>query len=200
MRIVDLRLTQPPHTKFPPAHNLCPTRPQTPPSNAPTPDAAANGPPVPHIIVEAVYEDGVIKPRAPLDLPPGTPITLQIATRVTAVVVAHGPRTENRPPTTDQNRDGSGSENQEPGQNKEQRTENKRAGESRTERARKRLYGGPSAGRASANEPRTNGQHDNGPRTKLEWLQTALRPSGLLASLTRADLLLLAFGLLVYAP
>ena len=35
-------------------------------------------------VVEAIYEDGVIKPLVPLDLPAGTPITLQIATRVPA--------------------------------------------------------------------------------------------------------------------
>ena len=38
-------------------------------------------------VVEAIYEDGVIKPLVPLNLPTGTPITLQIATRVTATVV-----------------------------------------------------------------------------------------------------------------
>lgn len=38
-------------------------------------------------VVEAIYEDGVIKPCVPLDLPAGTPITLQIATRVTATVI-----------------------------------------------------------------------------------------------------------------
>src|SRR5690242_17377009 len=37
-------------------------------------------------VVEAIYEDGVIKPLIALDLPAGTPITLHIATRVTAVV------------------------------------------------------------------------------------------------------------------
>ena len=35
-------------------------------------------------VVEAIYEDRVIKPLAPLDLTAGTPITLQIATRVPA--------------------------------------------------------------------------------------------------------------------
>jgi len=38
-------------------------------------------------VVEAIYEDGVIKPLVPLDLPAGTPITLQIAARLPATVV-----------------------------------------------------------------------------------------------------------------
>ena len=35
-------------------------------------------------MVEAVYEDGVIKPLAPLDLPAGTPISLQVTPRIVA--------------------------------------------------------------------------------------------------------------------
>src|SRR5512147_647652 len=85
--------------------------PTTPPDNTSTPDASANGAPLASIAVEAIYVDGVIKPLVPLDLPPGTPITLQIATRVTAVVVPRAElpttdilTTDDRRPTTDDRR------------------------------------------------------------------------------------------------
>src|SRR5689334_7923918 len=57
------------------------------------PPASAIIPPESHgvQVVEAIYEDGVIKPLAPLDLPAGTPITLHIATRVTATVISPEP-------------------------------------------------------------------------------------------------------------
>lgn len=50
---------------------------------APPPELPA---PVARLVVDAVYQDGVIKPLSPLDLPSGTPISLQIVTGVTAVV------------------------------------------------------------------------------------------------------------------
>jgi predicted DNA-binding antitoxin AbrB/MazE fold protein/4-amino-4-deoxy-L-arabinose transferase-like glycosyltransferase len=159
--------------------------PTTPPDNTSAPDPASNGVPVVRIVVEAVYEDGVIKPRVPLDLPPGTPITLQIATRVTAVVVTDDleQRTKNK-------------EQIQAAENREPRTDGSRtanddlvmAASTMDHRPRTMghgppaLYGGPSVA-ASA----------------VEWLQIPLRSSGLLASLTRADLLLLGFGLLIYA-
>ena len=49
------------------------------------------------IAVEAIYEDGVIKPLTPLDLPPGTPIVLHVATHVTAVVVPQAAAAEVAP-------------------------------------------------------------------------------------------------------
>jgi predicted DNA-binding antitoxin AbrB/MazE fold protein len=56
-----------------------------------SPPMLANGTPEPQAVhtIDAVYEDGVIKPLTPLELPAGTPITLQIATRVVATVVSH---------------------------------------------------------------------------------------------------------------
>src|SRR5947208_1485966 len=38
------------------------------------------------VVVEAIYQDGVIKPLTPLDLPPDTPLCLHITTRITASV------------------------------------------------------------------------------------------------------------------
>ena len=54
--------------------------PTTSPELPPLPAVSAHAPEVVQV-VEAIYEDGVIKPLVPLELPAGTPITLQIATR-----------------------------------------------------------------------------------------------------------------------
>jgi predicted DNA-binding antitoxin AbrB/MazE fold protein/4-amino-4-deoxy-L-arabinose transferase-like glycosyltransferase len=59
-------------------------------SNTPGPGAPHEDPqpePTPlDSVVDAVYQDGVIKPLRPLDLPAGTPIQLRIATRHSVVI------------------------------------------------------------------------------------------------------------------
>lgn len=54
--------------------------------NASQPDTQAASASPTTMTIQAVYEDGVIKPSEPLHLPPGTPITLQVAVQVTAQV------------------------------------------------------------------------------------------------------------------
>jgi hypothetical protein len=122
-----------------------------------TPTTSPELPPAPAIatpaaqdvhVVDAIYEDGVIKPLVPLDLPAGTPITLQIATRVTATVA---PRQES--------------------------------------------WAAPPAPEVAAPAPGLARPRMRLPRMRLK---TSLASAGLWAAFTRADALLLAFGLLVY--
>src|SRR5262245_883149 len=158
------------------------------PDDALTPDTTTNDAPVIYIAVEAIYEDGVIKPRIPLALPSGTPITLQIATRVVAMVTPFDP--EQRTKLALERSEG----------NKEQI----QAAESLETSDSGPAVAAPDTDYRPQPSPTPtthNGRRttDHGPWNKLEWFQAKLLPSGLLASLTRADLLLLAFGLLVYA-
>jgi predicted DNA-binding antitoxin AbrB/MazE fold protein len=121
-------------------------------------------PPVPTIIppesqgvhvVEAIYEDGVIKPLVPLDLPAGTPITLQIATRVTATVLP--------------------------------RKEPLAAPLEHTPKIEPTTTAVPSAARQRIQLPKIGG-----------WLKSGVPGAGIRAEFTRADIVVLAFGLLVY--
>src|SRR6266498_758783 len=120
----------------------------------PAPEVAAYEPRLVYI-VEAVYEDGVIKPLVPLELPTGTPITLQITTRVTATVVP---------------------------------------GEDSLAATRDHAPGGAL--------PATLAPGLTRPRSQLpmlgSWLKASLPRPSLAAAFTRADVLLLAFGLLSY--
>src|SRR5262245_57863787 len=62
-------------------------------SSASMPQEPATGPqPTARVIVEAIYQHGVIKPLKPLDLPPGTPLFLEITTHVTVVAEPRGRR------------------------------------------------------------------------------------------------------------
>ena len=131
----------------------------TTPSSDPAsvPEALASEQPAERIIVEAVYEDGVIKPLAPLDLPPGTPILLQIATRVTAVVVPQAAVSETAPAALAET-----------------------APAPPPVAAPRVLWPG-------LRPPQVGG-----------WLRAGVIGPGILATFTRLDLLLLAFGLLIY--
>jgi len=121
----------------------------------PAPEVAAREPRLVYI-VEAVYEDGVIKPLVPLELPTGTPITLQITTRVTETVVP---------------------------------------GEDSLAATRDHAPGGAL--------PATLAPGLTRPRSQLpmlgSWLKASLPRPSLAAAFTRADVLLLAFGLLIYS-
>ena len=130
--------------------------PTTSPDLPPAPESAAPASQGVHVVVEAVYEDGVIKPLVPLELPSGTPITLQIATRVTARVV--------------------------PGEDSLAA-----ANDHSLERA---LPAAPTPGMA---RPRIQLPNMGG------WLKASWPGVSLLAAFTRADILLLAFGLLIYS-
>ena len=107
-------------------------------------------------VVEAIYEDGVIKPLVPLDLTAGTPITLQIATRVPAPHI---------PP------------------------------EAPLAAPHEHVPGSvlPTAPVPGVTEPRIQL-----PRFG-NWMQAGVPWSSLRAEFTRADMLLLGFGLLIYA-
>src|SRR5687768_1180660 len=113
------------------------------------PTTSSDLPPVPEIVareaqvvhvVEAIYEDGVIKPLVPLNLPTGTPIILQIVAR------DHTP--------------GSAP---------------------------------PAAPVPGVTKPRIQLPNFGG------WLKASLPGLGLHAAFTRVDMLLLAFGLLIYS-
>lgn len=52
--------------------------------------AEAEAAAAPHIVIEAVYRDGLIQPAAPLDLPPDTPLHLQITLRPAAAATQDG--------------------------------------------------------------------------------------------------------------
>ena len=107
-------------------------------------------------VVEAIYEDGVIKPLVPLDLPAGTPITLQIATRVPAPYI---------PPEAP--------------------------------------LAAPHEHALGSVLPTAPVLGVTGPRIQLprfgNWMQADVSWSSLRAEFTRADMLLLGFGLLIYA-
>src|SRR4051812_31280737 len=100
------------------------------------------------IVVEAIYEDGLIRPLAPLELSTGTPITLQITRHMPATVAPL-----------------------------EQASERALPGEQLPGVARLRIHVPKIAG----------------------WLKARLPGASLSAAFTRADLLLLAFGLLIYS-
>ena len=78
-------------------------RPDTPRQRELTPTA---DPPLPHeIVVDAIFQDGVIKLLEPLDLPPDTLLQLHIATTVTVVVTPENERvyaSEAAPPLVSQ--------------------------------------------------------------------------------------------------
>jgi dolichyl-phosphate-mannose-protein mannosyltransferase/AF2212-like protein len=130
--------------------------PTTSPDLPPAPEIAARESQVVHIVVEAVYEDGVIKPLVPLELPAGTPISLQITACVTATVV---PGEDSLPAPRDHS----------PGSAL------------------------PAAPALAVTRPRIHLPNIGG------WLKASLPSSNLLAAFTRADMLLLAFGLLIYS-
>ena len=132
------------------------TAPSTSPELPPAPKILASESQDVHIVVEAIYEDGVIKPLAPLNLPTGAPITLQIATRVTATAA---PQEAPLAATPDHS------------------PENARSA-------------APAPGLIS---PRIHAPDLGG------WLQASLPGLSLPAAFTRADVLLLAFGLLIYS-
>jgi 4-amino-4-deoxy-L-arabinose transferase-like glycosyltransferase len=119
----------------------------------PAPEPATNEPRVAQVVVEAVYEDGVIKPLVPLELPAGTPITLQIAIQATAIVT---PQAVAQP-----------------------------------------MLGYPPA-QQPAQAPALAVPPLAMQRAQA-WLRASIKPFEQLATFTRADLLLLSFGLLIYA-
>jgi len=132
------------------------TAPSTSPELPPAPKILASESQDVHIVVEAIYEDGVIKPLVPLDLTAGTPITLQIATRVPAPHI---------PP------------------------------EAPLAAPHEHVPGSvlPTAPVPGVTEP-----HIQLPRFG-NWMQAGVPWSSLRAEFTRADMLLLGFGLLSWA-